>query len=361
MGRMPAPQFHLTFGELVQHNEGVPPAMRRACAAEPVYTRLGSIFHDLAYYYAPMLFEAVRYGLGAPALDEAWGYRVHCVRPERLVASYIRAARTSPHLSRDEGLALCGGLLSHCALDLALHPLVNYCARRDVAAHGGHESTHHRLTEKYHALFFHLERFGDDPLGTPAFAERTRITKEGRALNSRVEPQILHFVGDAYRGAYGSAPSPARWSKWVRNFRQFGILLSVPLAAKNSLRTRTQEMKQRYYENEVFDFRHFYAMAEQRMAALGHLCCAYFDAADFSQAAEDAFCAAAGIDDLAEPRPVGLPEIPLLQPVRGKVPRRREKKPRGKLRLKIKLPRPIKMPGVVLKRRAHGEPVKLAG
>jgi hypothetical protein len=150
---MPAPQLHLTFGDLVQHNPLVPVAMRRACAAEPVYARLGSIFHDLPYYYAPMVFEAVRYGLGAPALDEPWGYRLHSVHPDRLVASYIRAARTVPGLTDQERLALVGGLLSHCAIDLAMHPLVNYCARRDVLRHGGHESTHHRLTEKYQALF----------------------------------------------------------------------------------------------------------------------------------------------------------------------------------------------------------------
>src|SRR5687767_15062752 len=125
---MPAPQLHLTFGELVQHNPGVPLQLRRACAQEPTYTRLGSIFHDLAYYYAPMVFEAVRYGFGGAALDEPWGYRMHCVQPERLVASYIRAAAAEPGLSPEEGLALVGGLLSHAALDLSLHPLVNYCA-----------------------------------------------------------------------------------------------------------------------------------------------------------------------------------------------------------------------------------------
>ncbi|MCS6915676.1 MAG: hypothetical protein NZ890_20895, partial [Myxococcota bacterium] len=309
---MPAPQLHLTFGELVQHNPAVPAAMRRACAAEPIYTRLGAIFHDLPYYYAPMVFEAVRYGFGAPALDEPWGYRVHCVRPARLVASYIRAARTEPGLTRQEGLALVGGLLSHCALDLSLHPLVNYCARRDVLRYGGHESTHHRLTEKYHALFFHLERFGHDPLGTPQIAERARITKEGRATNSRVEPALVRFMTAAYTGAYGGAPSPERWSRWVRNFRQFGIMLSMPPAARNSMKTRTEAMRRRYYANEVFDFRAFYAAAERRLAELCQLSYAYFDAADFSREAEDAYCAAAGVDDLAEPAPVGLPDIPYL-------------------------------------------------
>lgn len=316
---MPAPQLHLTFGDLVQHNPGVPAAMRKACAAEPVYTRLGSIFHDLPYYYAPMVFEAVRYGLGAPALDEPWGYRVHSVHPERLVASYIRAARTVPALTDSERLALVGGLLSHCAIDLAMHPLVNYCARRDVQIFGGHESTHHRLTEKYQALFLHLWRFGDDQIGTPAFAERARIVKRGTSLSVRIEPAIVYFAINAYRGAYGTAPAALQFCRWVRNFRQFGILLSAPIVAKNSLRCRTDALRERYFQNEIFDCREFFVAAEQRLGRITQLGYEYFEAGDFSQAAEDAFCAASGIDDLAEPTPVELPDLPFLAPVRGKV------------------------------------------
>lgn len=314
---MPAPQLHLTFGDLIQHNPLVPQVLRRACAREPIYTRLGSIFHDLPYYYAPIFFEALRYGLGAPALNEGWGYRVHSVRPGRLVASYLAAAATCPApLSADERLALCGGLLSHCALDLALHPLVNYCARRDTALHGGHESTHHRMTEKYHALFFHLERFGDDPIGTVAFAERCRVTKQGGALDRLVEAPLLAFVGLAFRGAYGRAPAERTWTAWVRNFRQFGIAVSLPIAARNSLRTRTAAFRARYYDNEVFDFRDFYAAAERRLGRLALLGLDFLEARDFSPEAQAGFAAVAGIDDLAEPAPVDLPELPPSSPHR---------------------------------------------
>jgi hypothetical protein len=330
---MPAPQLHLTFGDLVQHNELVPSAMRKACAAEPMYARFGAIFHDLPYYYAPMVFEALRYGLGAPALDEPWGYRVHSVQPDRLVASFIRAARTVPDLTEAERLSLVGGLLSHCAIDLAMHPLVNYCARRDVQRYGGHESTHHRVTEKYQALFIHLWRLGEDSIGTAAFAERCRITKRGSSLNLLVEQPILALMSAAYRGAYGTAPSELQFSKWVRNFRQFGILLSAPIVAKNSVRTRTEAMRERYFQNEVFDCREFFLAAERRLGKLGWLAYEYFQNGDFSPEAEEKFRAAAGIDDLAEPTPVDIPEVPLLPPVRGKVQLPKKKKPRARFRL----------------------------
>ena len=135
---MPAPQLHLSFGLSLATDPRVPARMRAACAAEPTYVRLGSIVHDLPYY-GNMLIETVRYGLGSPAVDEPWAFRMHSVEPARFVASYVRAAHTAHGLTVDEKLALVGGLVSHCALDLALHVLVNHCARRDTRELGGHE------------------------------------------------------------------------------------------------------------------------------------------------------------------------------------------------------------------------------
>lgn len=316
---MPAPQLHLTFGMMVKDQSGIHRELRRACSQEPVYTRLGAIFHDLPYY-GNMLAEAVRYGLGSPALDEPWAYRMHSVRPERFVASFVRAAATTPGpLTRDERLALVGGLLSHCALDLTLHPLVNYCARRDTAAHGGHESVHHRLTEKYHALFFHLERFGRDPIGTPDFREYTQIVKAGSWVQARVEAPLVGFMREAYRGAYGDAPDGETWAGWVRSFRHFGLLVSLPIARRNSeKKQRDPALRPRYFENDVFRFWDFYACSERRVTELCNLGHAYFDAGDFSAAAEEAFVRAARIDDLAEPGLVypellaALPSLPRL-------------------------------------------------
>jgi len=310
---MPAPQLHLSFGLTVADHAGIPAAMRRAAAAEPVYTRLGSIFHDLPYY-GNMLAEAARYGLGAAALDEPWAYRMHSVRPARFVASYLRSAATTPGFSPDERLALAAGLISHCALDLSLHPLVNYCARRDTDLLGGHESFNHRITEKYHALFFHADHLGYDPIGTPTFRRWTRVVKAGGLVRARVEAPLGDFMRNAYAGAYGNAPTVARWASWVRSFAHFGLLVGSSLAANNSEKKRhDQGLRTRFFENDVFSFWAFYACAEKRLGKLATLSHDYMENGDFSAAAEDAFVAAAGIDDLAEPVPAAdLPLLPQL-------------------------------------------------
>jgi hypothetical protein len=208
-----------------------------------------------------------------------------------------------------------------------MHPLVNYCARRDVLRHGGHESTHHRLTEKYHALFIHLWRLGDDQIGTPAFAERCRITKRGTSLSLKIEQPILDLMSSAFREAYGSAPSEVQFSKWVRNFRQFGLLLSTPWVAKHSQKTRTDALRERYFVNTEFDTREFYAAAERRLGKLTTLSYEYFVSGDFSKSAQASYLSQVGIDDLAEPTPVDLPNIPYLPPVRGKVTQPKQPKP----------------------------------
>jgi hypothetical protein len=309
---MPAPQFHLTFGELVANHPGIEPRVRAAVEADPTYTHLGSIFHDLPYY-GNMLGEIARYALRRPAIDAPWAYRMHCMRPDRFAAAFVRSARLTDGLAEGEGIALVAGLLSHCALDLTLHPLVNYCARRDVALHGGHESFHHRIAEKYHALFFHLERFGDDVIGKKDFYAKTMVVKRGSRTRPQAEAHIVDFMRETYRHAYGNAPRPEQWTTWVRNFAHFGLSVGNKLADRNSRKVRRDaRLYRRYYRCSDFDFNAFYAHSERRVAELVNLAYRYFDAGDFSAAAEDRFCAAARIDNLADPDGAGLPALPSL-------------------------------------------------
>ena len=312
---MPAPQFHLTFGELVARHPDVRPAMRAAVESEPVYTHLGSIFHDLPYY-GNMIAEAIRYGFRRPAIDAPWAYRMHCIRPDRFVAGYLRAAAITPGFTESERLALVGGLLSHCALDLTLHPLVNYCARRDTLRYGGHETFHHRITEKNHALFFHVERFGDDVLGKPDFKLKTRVVKQGSGSRPLAEPHVVAFMREAYRHAYGNAPRGEVWKRWVLNFRHFGLATGMPIADRNSQKMRQRgDLYRRYFKSDEFDFYAFYAHSERRVAQLVNLAHDYVTAGDFSVEAEDRFCSEARIDNLAEPDATGLPGLPALPEV----------------------------------------------
>ena len=107
---------------------------------------------------------------------------------------------------------------------------------------------------------------------------------------------------DAYQGAYDDAPDGDTWAGWVRSFRHFGLLVSLPIAQRNSDKKRQDpSLRPRYFENDVFRFWDFYACSERRVTELCNLGHAYFDAGDFSSAAEDSFVRAARIDDLAEP------------------------------------------------------------
>jgi hypothetical protein len=238
---------------------------------------------------------------------------MHCIRPDRFAASFIRAARVAPALDDTERLALVAGLLSHCALDLTLHPLVNYCARRDTALYGGYESYHHRITEKYHALFFHLERFGDDVIGHKAFQRKTIVVKQGSPTRRRAEPEIVAFMREAFRHAYGNAPRAEQWTTWVRNFRHFGLSVGNALAGRNSRKVRKDpKLYERYFRSSEFDFSAFYVHSERRVVELVNLAHDYFVAGDFSPSAEARFCERARIDNLADPDGAGLPALPAL-------------------------------------------------
>src|SRR5258706_11340144 len=115
---MPAPQLHLTFGERLGHEPRLVEPLREACRAEPRYTRLGAVFHDLAYY-GNMVLMAIRYGLRLPAEESYWGRKIHEDRPDEFLAHFIMTSRTIRNpLTRHERLALITGMCSHVALDL---------------------------------------------------------------------------------------------------------------------------------------------------------------------------------------------------------------------------------------------------
>jgi hypothetical protein len=309
---MPAPQLHLTFGETLGRERLLAPDLRAACAAEPRYTRLGAIFHDLAYY-GNMAWMAVRYGLRRPAEESFWGAKIHYDRPDEFLAHYVaNAASIDNELSRNERLAIVAGFCSHVALDLAMHPLVNYIARRDQRAEGGAESHHHRLAEKYHAMFYHLAtRENVDLIGSSEMHEKTRVTKQTSLLRLGVEKHLVDFAISSYQLMWDESPTAEEWQGWVRSFAHFGVLVGGYWARRNSRLMRTDENRLRYFQCEDFDFYDFWEAGRVRGIEIANKAFEYFERGVFDAQARAKFVADVAFDGtLAEPLGLRGPALP---------------------------------------------------
>ncbi|HJZ84675.1 MAG TPA: hypothetical protein VKN99_05860 [Polyangia bacterium] len=315
---MPAPQLHLTFGETLGRETQLADEMRLAAGAEDRYVRLGAIFHDLPYY-GNMALMAVRYGLRRPAEESYWGTKVHYDRPDVFLAHFVSTARTlEAPFTRSERLAIVAGFCSHVALDLSLHPLVNYIARRDTHELGGAESHHHRLSEKYHALFYHLDSRGRDLLGSREIREKTRVTKRSSLLIRAAESSVVDLAVTAYRSMWNDSPSRKQFAGWVRSFAQFGRMVGGPMALRNSLRLRTPGNRAHYFHCREFNFYDFWEAGRARGIKIANRAFEYFEHADFSPEAQARFVADVAFDgSLAEPLGLygpALPKLPALPP-----------------------------------------------
>ena len=299
---MPAPTLHITFADLIGDATDAPRAIREAVRSAPAATRLGAIYHDLPYYTG-VVHLCITYWLERGDLAN-WGVRLHRDRPGAFTEHVVRTLRSADGpLDRTRRLAFLGGFLSHAIIDHTMHPLVNHLAEQQRLQHGGEFNHHHRLAEKFHSLFFHLDRFGDDILGSSIMRERMRLTD-----SARLDPAFARFMTDLMHGHFGDAPPPRQWARWVRCYRKVSWLLATYPAARNSRRVRTEEMRRRFYANEQMDFREFFAAAEKRTNRFLSFAYDYFEAADFSDKARARFIQEAALDDLAFPNHAQHPD-----------------------------------------------------
>src|SRR5262249_5109011 len=156
-----------------------------------------------------------RYGLRRPAEESYWGTKVHYDRPDEFLSHFVATARTIDNpLTQSERLALVAGFCSHVALDLSMHPLVNYVARRDAANGLGAESHLHRLTEKYQAMFYHLDTMGRDLIGSADMYKKTLVTKRTSLLRLAAEKPLVDFAVASYRAMWDDSPTPQKWMSW---------------------------------------------------------------------------------------------------------------------------------------------------
>ena len=300
---MPAATLHLTFVELLA-DAAVPPAVAQAIRARLRHARLGAMLYDVPFYSNVVLM-AIRYGLSRPAETRTLGTLIHHGgEAAGLYANLVARLRRAEKLSPDTRLALMAGAASHIALDAAQHDLVRFIARRQIAATGkGDESFHHRIAEKFHSLFFHVDRYGRDMIGTREWLERTRLTEGASIIFRRHEPAVTAAWLGALRDTYGSAPTVAKWTSQLRAFVQFGVLTSSYPARRNSRLYGTAEKRRIYYSNELFHFLDHMAAATRLAERMLALSLEYYERGRFDDGARRRF-----LDELALPLRISVPE-----------------------------------------------------
>lgn len=122
---MPAEGIHLTALREAAARASFPAGARACLARHEGEGRLGAIALDLPYFDRYLL-EVVRYAVGRRPKPSALGGVVHDGAAVGIAFAVLERAR----VYRSERLAAIGlGMVSHIAMDRALHPLVNALAR----------------------------------------------------------------------------------------------------------------------------------------------------------------------------------------------------------------------------------------
>ena len=309
---MPSATMHVTHAEHLCAEPALAAPLRQAMCDEATCTRLGAVFVDLPFY-TNIVKMMLGYWLEMPAETCPFAQRMHRYHPDLFAWHFLCEAHRDAPLSREKRLSILGGFFSHIALDLEIHPLVNWVARRDLIRYGGNESHHHRLTEKYQSLFFHRLLRGRDIVGTrEVFTETTRIVDHSAFFRVNPDPPVIRWCADLLGGFFHeSAPSMRQLAGWVRAFRHFGFMVSMPWAKENSNRLGNETNRRRYFDSDEFSFMEHYKRGYERSIALMNQAYAVFEAGDFSTPARNAFLSRARIGDLAEPPEHGrLPALP---------------------------------------------------
>jgi hypothetical protein len=233
-GAVPAEAIHLTALREAMASPALAASVRRRLVRRDDAARLGALVPDLAYFHR-YVAEVIRYVAHLPPRPSPWGAAIHDGGAVALLGSLLAIARRERD---DEVAAVALGLASHCAIDRALHPLINALARANPVA-GGHDAAH-REVEKFQSVCFHEQYLGRDAMGTPGITAYLTIHLAG-GLGDR----LGRLLREAWADALGSAPSAGELTGFARGYRAHARLLGTrlgkriaPPAAKEAARPR---------------------------------------------------------------------------------------------------------------------------
>ncbi|HWU90280.1 MAG TPA: zinc dependent phospholipase C family protein [Kofleriaceae bacterium] len=232
---MPAEGIHLTALREAMAAPGLDAPVRRLLVRRDDAARFGAILPDLPYFHRYAV-EVVRYVTGLPARPSPWGAAIHDGGAVALLDRLLAIARRE----RDDVLgAIALGLASHCAMDRALHPLINALARQHRG--GKNHDASHREVEKFQSICFHEQYLGRDTMGTPGIAAYLTIHLAGQ-----LDDRLNRLLREAWAGALGGAPGAHELVGLARGYRHHAWLLGTPLGKRVAPPAAKDEARPRY-------------------------------------------------------------------------------------------------------------------
>ena len=232
---MPAEGIHLTALREAMSSPKLAPSVRKRFVRQEDAARLGAILVDLPYFHR-FTGEVLRYVVGMPAKPSPWGAALHDGGAVDLLSALLDIARRE----KDEVVgAIALGLASHCAIDRALHPLINALAR--LHEEGKNHDASHREVEKFQSICFHEQYMGRDMMGTPEITSYLTIR-----LADGIPDRTARLVLEAWRKALGHGPDPAEFGGYVRGYRTHTKLLGTPLGKRLATAPAKAAAKPRY-------------------------------------------------------------------------------------------------------------------
>ena len=250
---MPAEGIHLTALREAMAAPALDAGVRKLLVRRDDAARFGAILADLPYFHRYAV-EVVRYATGRPAQPSAWGAAIHDGGAVALLDELLVVARRE----RDDTLgAIALGLASHCAMDRALHPLINALAR--LHRGGPTHDASHREVEKFQSICFHERYLGRDTMGTHGITAYLTIH-----LTSLFDDRTSRLVREAWAAGLGSAPTARELAGFVRGYRQHAWLLGTPLGKRIAPPAAKDEARPKYLRGPWGTFE---ALLEDAIAA----------------------------------------------------------------------------------------------
>jgi hypothetical protein len=232
---MPAEAIHLTALREAMASPVLAASVRRRLVRRDDAARFGALVPDLPYFHRYVV-EVIRYVARVPAQPSPWGAAIHEGGAVALLSSLLGIARRE----RDDDLAAIAlGLASHCAIDRALHPLINALARAYPV--GRNHDASHREVEKFHSICFHEQYLGRDTMGTAAITGYLTIQ-----LANGLGERLNRLLREAWSDALGTAPSERQLTGFVRGYRAHARLLGTPLGKRVAPPAAKDEARPRY-------------------------------------------------------------------------------------------------------------------